>query len=246
MNDSSVHIMPTIDIMFHDCPLELAARQLSAQSKISISVPSDCSSLRVNGVFKNQSVELVVDSVARSLGLKVKWIQDNFVSLYQSETEENIILVTPAPFLESDKIPNFEILNTSLVNGFLIVSGPRDVIRQYVKCIQEMNNQLNVSFGCEITLVRISQKIYLDAAAQFQFSSMNLLAITDVRQLINIFARLDSHFNKSKQVINAFAYLSEGQKTSIEVGSVRQRELKHISNEGYVSNRKQLKSSKDR
>ena len=174
MTNSEVNISPNVDIIFHDCSLDLAARQLSGVTKLSISVPADCSSLRVNGVYKNQPVEMVIESIARSLGLQVRWIQDNFVSLYQSDNEENIILITPAPFLEESKLPQFEALNSSLINGFLIVSGPRDNIRQYVKSVQELNKRLNVSFGCEITLVRIAQKTYLDAAAQFQFSPVNL------------------------------------------------------------------------
>lgn len=224
-----------MNIIFHDCPLDLAARQLSAAGSLSVAVPSDCSSFKVNGSFKNQPIELVVDSIARSLNLKVRWISDDFVCIFSSEVEENLTLISPAPFLDPEKLPTFETVNATFQNGFLIVSGGRDVIKQYVKSIQDLNRRLCVSFGCEITLVRLSQRLYLDAAAQFQFTSANLLAVSDISKLINIFARLDSHFNKSKQVINAFAYLSEGQQSLIEVGTVRQRELKHISTDGYVS-----------
>ena len=144
-------------------------------------------------------------------------------------------MITPAPFLDPDKLPIFEGINVLFQSGYLLITGERELVRDYVKNLQDLNKRLNVSFGCELILVRLSQRVYLDAAAQFQFTSINLLKVTDISQLINIFARLDSHFNRSKQVVNAFAYLSEGQKSTIEVGTVRQRELKHISSEGYVS-----------
>lgn len=235
LNDSSFDTEKTVSIIFTSCPLDLAARQLSAASSLSIVVPSDAATITVSGSFKDQPVGLVVDSIARALDLKVRWISDDFVTLYRSENENNLILISPAPFVESDKLPTFDGVSATFQGGFLIVSGERELIRQYIKSVQELNKRLTVAFGCEMVLVRVSQRVYLDAAAQFQFNAVNLLAVSDVAQLINIFARLDANFSKSKQVINAFSYLSEGQKSIIEVGTVRQRELKHISNEGYVS-----------
>lgn len=235
MTDSIFTVSPVVSIIFHDCPLDMAARQLSAASSLSISVPSDAGELKVYGAFKDQPVDQIIESVARSLDLKVRWISDSFVSLYKSETDINVILIVPAPFLDPEKLPTFDSVTAIYQNGFLVVSGERELLKQYVKSIQELNRRLTVSFGCEITLVRVAQRLYLDAAAQFEFTSINLLKVADVSDLISIFARLDAHFNKSKQVINAFAYLSEGQSSLIEVGTVRHRELKHISSEGYVS-----------
>lgn len=235
MENNLSPVAPVVSILFNDCALDMAARQLSAASAFSISVPADAVTLKVNGAFKEQPVDQIIESIARSLDLKVRWISDNFVSLYHSETETNIILITPAPFLEPEKLPTFETVNVVYQDGFLIVSGERELLKQYIKVIQELNRRLTVSFGCELILVRVSQKVYLDAAAQFEFSPVNLLKVSDVASLISIFARLDAHFNKSKQVINAFAYLSEGHSSIIEVGTVRHRELKHISSEGYVS-----------
>ena len=234
INDNLV-LESTVSLIFSDCPLDMAAKQLSSAGGLSLAVPSDASALKVNGAFKNQPVDLVVDSIARSLDLKVRWISDNFVSLYRSDADETLTLVVPAPFFTNEQLPTCESLNISFHGGYLLATGQRDKIRDFIKNIQYLNRRLNVSFGVDLVLVRVSQRVYLDAAAELNLKSVNVLSITDVRDLINIFARLDAHFNKSKQVINAFCYLTEGQKTSLEVGTVRQRELKHISSEGYVS-----------
>lgn len=204
LNDTTFDTAKTISIIFTQCSLDMAARQLSAASSLSIVVPSDAATINVSGTFKDQPVDLVVDSIARALDLRVRWISDDFVTLFRSESETNLILISPAPFVESDKLPTFDGVSATFQGGFLIVSGERELIRQYIKSVQELNKRLTVAFGCELVLVRVAQRVYLDAAAQFQFNAVNLLAVSDVSELINIFARLDANFSKSKQVINPF------------------------------------------
>lgn len=225
----------SVSVVFNDCRLDLALRQLCADSNISISCPSAQREMLISGTFRNQSVESVLESIALSAGLRVRWVSDNFACLYSSESDERYVTVVNCPFLDRENLPSIDDVNLNFVNGQVIISADRAKTKEILRALAELNKSSSVSFGCDLTIVRLSQRAFLDGGVDVNFNSINLLKISNVSDLINLFVRLDGNFNKSKQVINSFVYLAEGQKTALEVGSVRQRELKHISSEGYVS-----------
>ena len=236
MSDEKELVLPSlVSVVFSDCRLDLALRQICSEAHISVSCPSDHRESLISGSFYNQPVDSVLESVALSAGLKVRWVSDSFASLYSSDSDERIYTVVNCPFLDRESLPSSDNLNVTFINGQLIVCGDRIKTKQFLVAVSELNKKCSLSFGCDLTIVRISQRAFMEAGVDVNFNTVNLLKLSNVSDLINLFARLDGNFNKSKQVINTFVYLAEGQKTSLEVGSVRQRELKHISTEGYVS-----------
>lgn len=233
--NNELYLPSTVSVVFSDCRLDLALRQICADAHLSVSCPSDHRETLISGNFYNQPVDAVLESVALSAGLKVRWVSDSFASLYTSDADERIYTVVNCPFLDSESIPSTDNLNVTFAHGQLIICGDRIKTKQFLSAIVELNNNCTVSFGCDLCIVRLSQRAFLNAGVDVNFNTVNLLKLASVSDLINLFVRLDGNFNRSKQIINSFVYLAEGQKTSLEVGSVRQRELKHISSEGYVS-----------
>lgn len=233
--EKELSLPSSVSVVFNDCRLDLALRQICAAAHLSISCPSDHRESLISGSFYNQPVDSVLESVALSAGLKVRWVSDTFASLYSSDVDERIYTVVNCPFLDRETLPSTDNLNITFANGQLIICGERIRIKQFLLAIAELNKKCSLSFGCDLCIVRISQRAFIDAGVDVNFNAVNLLKLASVSDLINLFVRLDGNFNKSKQIINSFVYLAEGQKTSLEVGSVRQRELKHISSEGYVS-----------
>lgn len=225
----------TVSVVFNDCRLDMALRQICSDAHLSVSCPSDQRETLVSGSYHNQPVDSVLESLALSAGLKVRWISDTFASLYSSDVDDRIYTVVNCPFLDSESIPSTDNLNVTFSYGQLIICGDRLKTKQFLTAVADLNKSCSYSFGCDLCIVRLSQRAFIDAGVDVNFNTVNLLKLSSVSDLINLFVRLDGNFNKSKQIINSFVYLAEGQKTSLEVGSVRQRELKHISSEGYVS-----------
>lgn len=220
---------------FRSCPFGLALRQISEASNVSFSYPASLASVVIDGIYKDVSLDDVLSGIASSAGVVPRWVSDNTILFYSSDSVERVSLVVPAPFLEEGNIRNDENLTSSLVNGVLSVSGERSVVKDYIRSINNLNDTFVKSYAVEINLFRINRSVFADISARLNFTSSNILSVSSLEEIISVVASADANFNRSKQVLSSFLYLTEGQESSLDVGTVRQRELRNISNEGYTT-----------
>lgn len=220
---------------FRSCPFGLALRQISEASNVSFSYPASLAGVVIDGIYKDVSLDDVLSGIASSAGVVPRWVSDNTILFYSSDSVERVSLVVPAPFLEEGNIRNDENLTSSLVNGVLSVSGERSVVKDYIRSINNLNDTFVKSYAVEINLFRINRSVFADISARLNFTSSNILSVSSLEEIISVVASADANFNRSKQVLSSFLYLTEGQESSLDVGTVRQRELRNISNEGYTT-----------
>ena len=226
-----------VNFVFDKCPLNLAVKQICSVHHVSISFPSDAANSPVYGHFKNLSLDSAISALAGSCGLVSHGVgSDCFVLLPSSnEKSDNITLYVDAPFFDFASYQTTEFVNVQMLGSCLVVSGPREFVKDYIRSVQAINKRLTRSYACELSVVRTTSKTYLDVAADLKFKSSSILAASDISDILEIFANADATFNRSKQVSISMLYLSEGQESSLDIGSVRQREMRSISSEGYTS-----------
>lgn len=224
-----------LNFVFTDCPLNIALRQISSKTNVSFSIPSGFGAVPVSGFYKNSSLDSIVSGLASSANLRARFVSDSTILFSSDDDVEKITLTTPAPFMSSDHLRNDENINSVLVNGVLVCSGERQLVKDYVKSINKINNDFVKSYACEVNIVRVSRSVYADVAAELRLSTTNILTFSSFTDLVSLIARADLNFNRAKQVLTSYVYLTEGQTSSLDVGTVRQRELRNISNEGYTT-----------
>lgn len=223
---------------FKQCPLSVVVQEISRVYNVSCIISNSIAGVCVDGVFKNLSLDMVVSSVSRSANLTSHFISDRcvvFTSADNAGDVESVIVTCPAPFMDMDAIRTDEKINCQLLNGVLIISGERNDVKNYIRAINELNNNFVKSYAVEINIVRISRSNYFDLAADLKLSTQNLLTLTSLTDLVSLVASVDGNFDRNNQMVSSFLYLTEGQESSLDVGTVRQRELRNISTEGYTS-----------
>lgn len=226
-----------VNFVFDKCPLSLAVKQICSVNHVSISFPSDVADAPVYGHFKNVSLDTAITALAGSAGLVCHGVgAECFVLLHDSDGKpDNVTLYVDAPFFDMTAYQSTEFVTVQMLGSCLVVSGPREYVKDYVRSVQAINKRLTRSYACELSVLRTTSKTYLDVAADLKFKASSILDVSDITDILEIFANADATFNRSKQVSISMLYLSEGQESSLDIGSVRQREMRTISSEGYTS-----------
>lgn len=226
-----------VNFVFDNCPLSLSIKQICSIHHVSISIPSDAANAPVVGHFKGVSLDSALSAIASSCGLVSRGLGPNCFIFVRNDTErpDNLTLFVDAPFFDLTDFKVTELVNVQMMGSVLVVSGSREFVKDYVRCVQDINKRLTRSYACELSVVRTTSKTYLDVAADLKFKTSSILAASDITDILEVFANADASFNRSKQVSISMLYLSEGQESSLDIGSVRQRELRTISSEGYTS-----------
>lgn len=226
-----------VNFVFDNCPLSLAIKQICSVHHVSVSIPSDAADSVVYGHFKGLSLDTTLGAIASSAGLVCRGLGPNCYLFVHTDNDrpDNLTLFVDAPFFDLTEFKPSDLVNVQLMGSVLVVTGSREFVKDYVRCVQDINKRLTRSYACELSVVRTTNKTYLDVAADLKFKSSSILAASDITDILEVFANADASFNRSKQVSVSMLYLSEGQESSLDIGSVRQRELRTISSEGYTS-----------
>lgn len=226
-----------VNFVFDNCPLNLAIKQICSIHHVSVSFPADAADAVVHGHFKNVSLDSAISAIASTCGLVCHGMGAQcFILLPNSnEKPDNITLYVDAPFFDLTAYQSTEFVNVQMLGSCLVVSGAREFVKDYVRSVQSINKRLTRSYACELSVVRTTSKTYLDVAADLKFKTSSILSASDITDVLEVFANADATFNRSKQVSISMMYLSEGQESSLDIGSVRQREMRSISSEGYTS-----------
>ena len=229
-----------ISVRFDGLSIREGMTLLTDQTGVSIVWAQGLDNAILYGSYFEESLGLVLESVARRVGASVTEINGIY---YIGDANLNDVVTAVVRMIPTEKEELLTALKqgvsdrgkVAVVGGSLYISDTFENVRKLLVDLEKLREHAEHAYIAEVFFIRVKEDDFLKVTGDLQIKSVDVFAsTTNLDELFQMF--LDASAGKGFASVEQrpVLYLSEGRKANFDVGSEIIREKKSVLENGMV------------
>ncbi|MDO4569744.1 MAG: hypothetical protein Q4D38_05125 [Planctomycetia bacterium] len=230
-----------ISMSFEACPLPVALSTISAETGVSIVWSASIDDTLVSGTFVDENLGLLLAGIAKRYNLKFSDLGGVYF-LGEASATDKISVVVRSPFSDLEVLEKslLQCLSdsgkVSCVGSCLVISDYFQNLREVLGVISSIRSDSLRSYIAEVFFVRLHDSELFDLQAHLESNGIDIFSSSfNLKTLFSMYVDVTGEALQSRMESRPILYLSEGRKSTLEVGSDVVRSRYSISETGYSS-----------
>ena len=228
---------------FSGVPLSVACEEISDVAGVDVFCSAEIAQTPITEYFALREVGDILFLLAKSNGFELQEIRGVYFLSQAADDSANVPRVYRLPPGESVEVLSavkscLSETGTCNVTGSVVVVVDALAVHDRLDALfGVLHANLSTSYLCDVYFLRLKYNDYINLSAELEVdSSLDLLeGGFDVEELFSLYASGDLSNGKNRVDQRPALLLSDGQKTTLTVGSEIVKEKKQVSAEGYSS-----------